>query len=94
MVVDMVADKKRGRHGVVHGGDINIIIHMEIKFGERVGHGCWLNGPVFFLFFLGGGSKSKCLPGWFGALIYRRIVQVQTSTMDLLLPGLHIFYAL
>ena len=48
MVVDMVADKKRGRHGVVHGGDINIIIHMEIKFGERVGHGACLIGPKLF----------------------------------------------
>ena len=34
MEVDMVADI-----------NINININMEIKFGERVGHGGWLIGP-------------------------------------------------
>ena len=40
---------------------------------------------VFFCFFWGG---SKCLPGWFGALIKRRIVQFQIG-ICLFLGGLN-----
>ena len=40
-VADMVADNKKKT-------DIDFYINMEIQFGERVGHGCWLIGPNFF----------------------------------------------
>ena len=41
MMADMVADIE-----VDMVADIDI--NMEIQFGERVGHGCWLIGPNFF----------------------------------------------
>ena len=41
--VDMVADME-----VDMVADIDIDIDMEVQFGERVGHGCWLIGPKLF----------------------------------------------
>ena len=49
MELDMVADIKVDKVADMEVDiDINININKEIRFGERVGHKGWLNGPKLF----------------------------------------------